>query len=328
MKASAKVIFLGAMIFASCADANDSTARAGAGGLELLKTENIQMVSEVLEVSTSKVRVTYHFLNTSDHDIKTTVAFPMPAFDSNPERDDNQRPLDSFQIFVNGEKVSVNKNRVFLINNLDVTDRLRKIGLSDELIFDPRFKCMQDYLDSDHNNGCPLATEQFHAIQKLDAKTDGIWQIQETAYWEQTFPAGKEIEVVHEYKPFVGWNPDGTLPGNATVTDGCLDDRTLKAIKRKIRESDSGPVVLEDVEYILGTGRNWRGPIKNFKLVVKKESPDDIVSLCFPGKPVKTSATTIEFSQSNFVPQDKLLVLFYCIGTKSISAHMRNQRNR
>jgi Domain of unknown function (DUF4424) len=41
--------------------------------------------------------------------------------------------------------------------------------------------------------------------------------------------------------------------------------------------------------------------------------PDDMVSLCFLGKPFKTSPTTIEFSQSNFIPQDKLIVFFYQI---------------
>jgi hypothetical protein len=42
-------------------------------------------------------------------------------------------------------------------------------------------------------------------------------------------------------------------------------------------------------------------------------TPDDIVSLCFPEKPLKTSPKTIEFSQSNLIPQDKLIVFFYQI---------------
>ena len=70
---------------------------------------------------------------------------------------------------------------------------------------------------------------------------------------------------------------------------------------------------LRDIEYVLGTGRNWRGPIGDFRLVIRKESPDQIVSLCFPGKPTRTSATTLEFNHTNFVPQDKIVVYFYDI---------------
>jgi hypothetical protein len=52
---------------------------------------------------------------------------------------ENQRPIDSFKISVNGGLVTVNKNRVFLIDSVDVTDKLRVIGLSDKKIFDPLF---------------------------------------------------------------------------------------------------------------------------------------------------------------------------------------------
>ncbi len=305
--------------------ANDSIARVGAGGLELLKTDNIQMVSEVLEISTSKIRVKYYFLNTSNNNIKTTVAFPMPAFDDSAGPDgtrENQRPLNSFQVFVNGALVPVQKNRVFLINNIDVTDKLRKIGLSDNQIFDPKFSCFNDY-NANANCRLTLTEKQNSAIKNMN--TGGNWQIKETAYWEQIFPAGKGIEVVHEYKPFVGARQNYmsiinlNIPGEASA-DVCLDDKTLGAIKDKvdIAKNDGGDssVDLQEVEYILGTGRNWKGPIKNFKLIVKKESPEDIVSLCFPGKPLKTSPTTIEFSLSDFVPQDKLIVFFYHVGPR------------
>jgi hypothetical protein len=328
----------GALIFliSISANANDSTARVGAGGLELLKTDNIQMVSEVLEISTSTIKVKYHFLNTSNNDIKTTVAFPMPAFDETGIIDgtkENQRPLDSFRIFVSGALVPVHKNRVFLINNIDVTDKFRKIGLSDEQIFDPKFTCTGLIEDLNAQAKCKLTltTEQISAVKNMN--TGGNWQIKETAYWDQTFPAGKEIEVVHEYKPFVGeeeynsYNFTNSQLISEEGVEACFDDNTLKAIKNNRYKLSFDPdypdepitylpVTLRQVEYILGTGRNWQGPIKSFKLILKKESPDDIVSLCFPGKQIKTSPTTIEFSQSNFVPQDKLIIFFYHIGPR------------
>ncbi len=63
--------------------------------------------------------------------------------------------------------------------------------------------------------------------------------------------------------------------------------------------------------YILGTGRNWKGPIGEFKLRLKKNTPEEIVSVCFPGQPEKLSPTLYEFTQRNFVPDDRLVVYFY-----------------
>ena len=33
-------------------------------------------------------------------------------------------------------------------------------------------------------------------------------------------------------------------------------------------------VMLDEVEYILGTGRNWKGPISDFTLDIVKVTPD------------------------------------------------------
>lgn len=75
-------------------------------------------------------------------------------------------------------------------------------------------------------------------------------------------------------------------------------------------------VVLEQVAYILGTARNWKGPIAEFTLRIKKQKPSDFVSLCFPGKPVKISQTVYEFHQTDFVPPDTLVVYFYTIDSE------------
>ena len=72
-------------------------------------------------------------------------------------------------------------------------------------------------------------------------------------------------------------------------------------------------VSLSEVEYVLGTGKNWKGPITDFKLRIKKNSPDQVVSLCFPGKPKRDGDTILAFSQKHFTPQDKLIVFFYNI---------------
>ncbi len=71
---------------------------------------------------------------------------------------------------------------------------------------------------------------------------------------------------------------------------------------------------VKNVEYILGTGRNWKGPIGTFTLRIEKETPDEIISLCFSGKPKKISPTVYEFYKRDFVPPYRLVVFFYGVG--------------
>jgi len=65
-----------------------------------------------------------------------------------------------------------------------------------------------------------------------------------------------------------------------------------------------------ELEYILTTARNWRGPIGRFHLTLDKGKPDNLLSLCWNGL-TKTSPTTFEATITNFVPDHdiRLLVL-------------------
>jgi len=74
-------VLLAATAAAPRALANDSTATLGAGGLVLTKSINITLDREDLYVSTGEIRVHYEFRNTSDKDVATTVAFPLPDID-------------------------------------------------------------------------------------------------------------------------------------------------------------------------------------------------------------------------------------------------------
>src|SRR5512142_3146984 len=72
------VAILAGLFVAAEAHANDSAAVIGAGGLELTKSDSIVMESEDLYLSLPEVRVSYVFRNTSDRDVETVVAFPLP----------------------------------------------------------------------------------------------------------------------------------------------------------------------------------------------------------------------------------------------------------
>jgi hypothetical protein len=62
------------------------------------------------------------------------------------------------------------------------------------------------------------------------------------------------------------------------------------------------------IGYILKTGANWRSPIRNFRLVVDKGSPDALVSFCGTGVR-KISPTQFEMRRTNWRPTQDLKVL-------------------
>jgi hypothetical protein len=310
------------LIEASGADADDSEARLGAGGIGFTRNEHIRMVEEVLEISAKTIHVRFRFLNESDQDIHTTVAFPLPLYGprTNPPDGPYLKPhpgfiMDSFSVLVNGRPVSKQLNHKAVIGGRDVAPLLFRLGLSDEQIYDT----------------FNLTPDQEAALNKIDVGGKKLidWEIAETAFWQQTFPAGKEIIVEHSYEPIVGSiSPapyqNGFVFGSDLRTDldmngeVCLDEITQRAILNRIKSfaaKGTGMVyvLVEDVEYILRTGRNWKGPIGRFILRIKKKTPNQFVSLCFPGKPQKVSPTVYEFRQKDFVPPDKLVVYFYTV---------------
>ncbi len=62
--------------------ANDSTAELGAGGINLVRNEAVDLLSEDLFVSTDQVKVTYHFRNHTEGPVTYLVAFPLPPLDA------------------------------------------------------------------------------------------------------------------------------------------------------------------------------------------------------------------------------------------------------
>ncbi len=313
--------------------ANDSVAALGAGGIEFLKSEHIRMLEEVLEISPRMMRVKYRFFNETDQDIHTTVAFPLPAYSPVGAFQSGTRIretiLRTFEVLVNGRPVAIEHERKATLKGSDITSELRKLGLSDNEIF---FRVA----------GAKEFMGLLHRLKKVSEGLGEGWDLSETMFWRMTFPARIETLVEHQYEPATGqgfahaylriwekasnsdmndlWN-FFTGKGRKQANEDCLDERTKRAVENRVRRAINGgaepvTVVYDKVEYILGTGRNWKGPIGDFTLRLVKEKPDQFVSLCFPGEPQKISPTIYEFRQKDFVPQDTLVVYFYTVKSK------------
>jgi hypothetical protein len=146
------------------------------------------------------------------------------------------------------------------------------------------------------------------------------WGLHTAFYWEQTFPALAETVIEHRYKPSVGETVQTALGGPNESAEPwheeykekyCFDYEFLAAVERARRAVGSrtgAPYSEQRIDYILKTGANWSGPIKDFRLVVDKGEPDSLVSFC--GQDVKKiSDTQFELRRANFVPDGNLSVL-------------------
>lgn len=131
-----------------------------------------------------------------------------------------------------------------------------------------------------------------------------------TYYWKQVFPAGEKLEVTHSYKPEVGgffYYPKEDH--YKTIQNYCIEP-DLQATLKKMAASKGGVVPATTLHYVLSTGANWKGPIRDFKMTLDKGKPERLVSLCIDGIR-KTGPTRFEVIKKNFLPKKDLQIVFF-----------------
>ena len=315
---------LAALLQVAAALANDSTAGLDAGGLKLTFNPDIRMESEDLYLSRDEVRVVYQFHNTSDHDIATLVAFPLPVMNIGEEGNyalEGRDPVNvmDFQVTVEGKPMEPSVEIKATRFGVDVTDVLKRYdvpltmlapgegagnALSDRLdnLPEDARKELERYGVIDWNT-------TFGAEDKSLANTH--WDTQITFYWLQTFPAGRTIEVKHRYKPvprhFFFAKDDLASPETQKLF--CLDQAFTSAAQTAMKQSSQDMLAGYELKYVLMTAGNWLGPIQKFRLTVEKPSEQALVSLCAEGIK-RESASTFTLSADDYVPNGDLNVLF------------------
>jgi len=188
---------------------NDSAASTAAGGIRLKREASISMEKERLSISPEKVTVEYEFLNQTDQDITTEVAFPIPPFDFEFDDPGGPRSFDDFHVWVEGQNVEYQTDARATINKVDYTSLLKKLGVDINSF---------GHFDWGSNGKDPFAQD----IVRLSAGDQDVlakaglvdskskwpkWTVSKTYHWNQIFPAHKMIHVRHEYKPVVGFEP-------------------------------------------------------------------------------------------------------------------------
>lgn len=310
--------------------ANNSIGHLSAGGIELARTNDIEMRQEELHVSMTEIRVRYRFFNKSGHDVDTLVAFPVPdlAAPSDSALVTVPEPgLDNFLDFattVDGKPVAMEVELRAVALGVDRTERLRALGLP-----------LSPYATAAAEVIARLPTAEREDLERIGVlrgdtysdRPDGAmkthytpnWTLRSTFHWRQVFAAGKELVVEHRYRPSVGASA-GTMIGMSDAGKEmlaeyekkyCMDDAFLAAAARAqkaVRGRDGGSLMERRLSYVLTTGANWAGPIKDFRLIVDKGSERNLTSFC--GKDVrKTSPTTFEMRATDYWPERNLEIL-------------------
>lgn len=311
---------LAAACLAAPAVANDSVASMGAGGLVLQRTDGIVMRSEDLFISADEIRVRYAFFNRTDGDISTIVAFPLPDIAGGSEGDMALSDPSGlrFTTTVAGAPVATEVEQKAMKDGVDHTALLREFALP-----------LSPYADTVRDALAALPRPRIDRLIQLGLVEDRgyadganavgdfapLWTLKTTHYWTQVFPAGEVLEVDHRYVPAVGASAGSAFgdPGLAEsdwfredATRYCADDAFMAAARRK---RERGEYLTETwVDYVLTTGANWAEPIGDFRLVVDKGSPANLVSFCGEGVR-RISPTQFEMRRRDFTPDRDLAVL-------------------
>lgn len=324
--------FLTALLIAALsiggARANDSTAELATGGLVFVKNDAIEMRAEDLYISTAEIRVTYRFFNKTDRDVTVHVAFPLPEIRIEHTDDNVSVPTDDpvnifgFTTLVNGQPVRTQVEQRVTAHGIDRTRMLRELGVP----LAPHLAATNEALDKlPRDKWDPLVkaglaeVEEYDAGKGMEQHLAARWTLHTTFYWEQTFPANAETVIAHRYQPSVGGTVQTAVGASLAEAEDwiadykrkyCMDATFLAAVKRAPRAADNSfpPFSEERIDYILSTGANWSGPIRDFRLVVDKGAPDNLVSFCGEGVK-KIGPTQFEMRKTDFVPQGNFSVL-------------------
>lgn len=124
--------------------ANDTLATLGAGGLVALKSSEIAIESEDLEISVHQIKVRYVFHNNTDHDIDAIMAFPLPTLEgglvyNEPVVLPSKDPVNfvDFKVEANGEVVKTKIETRAFADDHEVTAYLASLGLPASVVLEP-----------------------------------------------------------------------------------------------------------------------------------------------------------------------------------------------
>jgi hypothetical protein len=313
---------LGAVLATGHATANDTMSQLGAGGLEFVTTDKVEMAAEDLSISPTEVKVVYTFKNDASEDQHALIAFPLPDVTGDgdfmvaiPHEDTGN--VFGFKTTFDGKPVEAKLYQYAFAVGIDQTAYLRSLGVPLEPFGEATQKAVNALSDKDHQRMMELGLVipmTYDAGKGEQTDYTPVWTLRSTYAWEADFPAGKTVRVTHTYTPSVGGTVATTFLAPPTAEEDagavyrkkyCTDGDFIKTVRRSLRDPRdpySAPYVENWISYIWSTGANWGGPIHDFRLTIDKGDPKALISFCWDGKVTKTGPTTFTMSARDFLP--------------------------
>jgi uncharacterized protein DUF4424 len=310
----------------SSARANDTSAELAVGGLVFTKNSDVAIQSEDLTISPGAVTVRYVFLNQSAMPVALTVAFPLPDIDLGdgtnvafPTSDPSN--FVGFSTKVDGKAVNFTVNQRAFVNGKDVTATLRGMNIPLLPIGAQQLKITELPQEVRERAVSAGLIQESGTNDKGEPLYEPVWTLKTSVVRQQTFPPGKPVTVEHRYRTSVGLSFDSVLRQglrNKKAMESelgrykanyCVSDEFLKSLDKiaGADEANKAKIVERRISYVLKTGANWAGPIKDFHLVVNTGQPDRLVSFC--GEATKISPTAFELRAKDFTPTQNLNIL-------------------
>jgi hypothetical protein len=255
------------------------------------------------------------------------MTFPLPDIDL-AEGDNFAIPANDpvnflgFETKVDGKAVTYTMTQRAVLANKDVSAQLRSLNLP-LLAIGAQFDKLADLapaaLDKLAEDGLLIPFGQTEAGKPIYGAG---WKVKTTAVRQQTFPPNKPVLVEHRYKTSLGISFDTVMRRGLRQNKGieqeveryrkdyCITDKFLADVDKLAGNSVANTAKVQErrISYMLKTGANGMGPIKQFRLLVDTRKGDRLVSFCAPN--FKTISPTItEVVAKDFTPDRDLKIL-------------------
>lgn len=256
----------------------------------------------------------------------------------NPEHDTSQylerAPFNNFSLMVNGQKRPFKTQTRALQKGEDITSLFKKNNLP----ISPVLATCAYAMDEHDDKACGKRLKRYKELALLSPNNKVLWEKQVHYHWTQTFPKGQKTHIEHSYRPargsfFLQPDPEKSLGENLVeqiisrarhMQESCAWSsiknvhfpawlaNEFQHMPKSKKSADGHMIMFYEVDYILTTGANWDGPIRDFTLTIEYPKGGAVASCAVFdfAPPINTGKNTLQFHAKNFTPTRELKVLF------------------
>jgi hypothetical protein len=223
----------------------------------------------------------------------------------------------NFERTVNGEVYGYEyRNQALLPDNKDITELLRRHNIPLSIQY------LRGFMDAGKLDTDRALKNKIQKLGLLDKKGEPRWRTQTTYFWTQYFEPKQETLVTHTYRPSPGYHwleakspkdlRDVTFQfrgaPSPSFKDYCVPSEMESALLNFLQTKEASRAI--EMQYILKTGANWKGPIKKFRLEITPPEGTAHTLFCWKG-PIQTLEDGRIVSEINyFKPDQDLRILF------------------